>query len=255
MTLNTAETVKSALGNLTTQLGASLVAVIFFLQVTSTLAGNMTGTGLTGTAGTLLSLILFGATVVVALGALRSFESGELEKTHFTENLAIPILRLGGANIVITAFAVLAFAPLGALSSAIGGTGIAEAGAAALIISLTGITVSFAAFFYAVLALCLSLPEIAVKDRRMFKALDSSVQRTRGHKKQMMLALTPVILLYTVSLLVNLGTAGNGLASNPVIIIFTGFLGAVTAVTVYSTLIEFHQRIGEEDGNKEDGFF
>jgi hypothetical protein len=255
MSLDSTEAVKSIFGNLKTELGASLIAVVFFLQVASTISGNMAaGTGITSSLGTLFSLVLFGATVVVALGSLRSFDSGELKKKYFTENLTWPILRLGGANIVITAFAVLAFAPLGALSSFIGGTGIAEAGAAALIIGLTGITISFAAFFYAVLALCISLPEIAVKESRMFEALDSSVQKTRGEKKSMIIALIPVIVLYTLNLVTALGTTGNGLASNPVIVIFTGLIGSVTAVTVYATLVEFHQRIGEDETD-DDGFF
>lgn len=256
MALDTAETVKAVLGNLTTELGASLVAAIFFLQVASTITGNIaTGTGLTSILGTLVSVVLFGATVVVALGSLRSFNSGELEKEYFTDNLTWPIIRLAGANIVITAFAVLAFVPLGVLSSFIGGTAIAEAGAAAIIVGLTGITLSFPAFFYAVLALCLSLPEVAVKNRRMFEALDSSVQRTKGQKKYMTLALTPVIVLYSLNLLLTLGTSGNNLTSNPVIIVLTGLLGSLTAVTVYSTLVEFHQRIGEKEENEDNSFF
>jgi hypothetical protein len=248
MTLDTAETVKAVLGNLTTELGASLVAAIFFLQVAGTVTGNMAaGSGLMSGLATVFSLVIFGATVIVALGSFRSLDSGELDKKHFTENLTWPILRLAGVNIVITAFAVLAFAPLAPLSSFIGGSALAEAGAAALIVGIAGIAVSFAAFFYAVLALSLSLPEVAVKDRRMFKALDSSVQRTKGYKKQMLLALSPVIVLYLLNLLITLGSSGTGISSNPVIIIITGFLGSVTAVTVYSTLVEFHQRIGEDE--------
>jgi len=250
MTLDISKTVKSILGNLATKTGAFLIAVVFFLQVANTVTGGLTsGGGITAVLGTVLSIVFFGATIVVALGAFRSLNSGELEKEHFTDNLTWPILRLAGVNLVITAFAVLAFVPLAPLSNAIAGGNLANAGTAAALVGLAGLLVSFAAFFYAVLALALSLPEVAVRNNRMFEALDNSVQKTKGHKKQMMIASIPVIILYTVSLLVNLGASNAEISSNPVVIIVSGLLGSLTAVTVYSTLIELDREIdGGSDG-------
>ncbi|PSG98748.1 MAG: hypothetical protein BRC29_01310 [Nanohaloarchaea archaeon SW_7_43_1] len=250
MTLGISKTVKSILGNLVTQTGAFLVATVFFLQVANTVTGTLTSSGgITAILGNVLSLVLFGATIVVALGAFRSLNSGELEKKHFTDNLTWPIIRLAGVNLVITAFAVLAFVPLAPLSNAVAGGNLANAGTAAVLVGVAGLLVSFAAFFYAVLALALSLPEVAVRNNRMFEALDNSVRKTKGHKKQMMAASVPVIILYGVSLLVNLGASNAEISSNPVVIIVSGLLGSLTAVTVYSTLIELDREInGGKDG-------
>jgi hypothetical protein len=252
MSLEAKEAVKSAFQNLKTEVGAALIALIFFIQVSGTLTGSLSaGGGLAGTFGALLSLVLFFATAVVALGSLRSLDEGKLEKEYFTENLTRPIIRLAGANIVILAFSVLAFTPLGALSAFVSGSALSGATSAALIIEITGIAISLTVFFYIILALCLSLPEIAVKNSRMFQALDSSVQRTRGHKKQMMLALTPLVALQMVSLLIN--TASGSPVSSPISVIVSGVIGAVVTAGIYSLLIEFHQRIGE--GEEDDGFF
>lgn len=243
MGLDPKDTVKSILGSLKTEVGITLIAVLFSLQVFNIISGTLAAsTGLVSALGFVLSLAVTATTLVVAIGAFRALDSGELEKEYFTENLVWPILRVAGSNIVMTAFAAIALIPiLPARSLLAGAAGMGMVGTALGVLSLL---VGLWAFFYALLSLSVSLPEIVVEDNRLFESLDNSIQRTHGDRAGMFVALLPLLVLYTANLALTVAAgAGGTLETNPIMMIGSGLLGSITAVTAYSTLVEYNKRL------------
>ncbi|MFB6158504.1 MAG: hypothetical protein ABEJ95_02470 [Candidatus Nanohalobium sp.] len=213
MAVNISDAVKNTFGSLKTGVGKKLVGVFFLIQLL-----NLGATYLTGLEGSLLtmlgglgSVIVGLAGIVVTIGGLRSFRSGELEKDNFTDNLVWPIIRITGVNVVTAVFAYAAAAVfiIPAIMSIFGGATGATSGLSALssigvtdlLLGLAGGVLGIAAAAYVTVTLLLAQPLIAIDNRRMFQALDESVQRTRGNKISILLTGIAVTAVYLVALL------------------------------------------------------
>lgn len=255
MALDTGDTVKSTFGSLKTDAGMKVLGLLFVVQLVnmgSSYLGTM-GTGAAALSG-LIALTATVAMILITVGAFRSFDSGEVRSEQYTSNILWPVIRITGANLVTSVFAYgLALVALLPAILAGGLTGIGmSAGMAAggslltAALGLIGLVLGASVFFYIFLMLTVSIPMIAVEDNRIFQALDRSIQRTKGEKLSMFLALLPVGLLYIlgVGLILASGTPMQT-QLNPAMILVSSAVTALTGTLVFSLLNQYHQRLPE----------
>lgn len=195
---------RNSFSGLKSGVGKKIVGIFFAVQLL-----HFGGTVLTRQELTLagVSVTVFAAvlSIVATIGALRAFREGELKREMFTENILATIGRILGANLTNAVFAygvaMLLLAPavyLAALSGITAASGLSGASAAVLVALGVGGILGVGAAAYIAVAFLLAQPLIAIDDRRMFQALDESIQRTKGERLSIFLALAILFLGYTV---------------------------------------------------------
>lgn len=256
MALDAVDTIKSTFGSLKTDAGMKVLGLLFVLQLVnlgSTYLGTM-GTGMM-VISALLSLGVAAGMLLITVGAFRSFDSGEVNSEQYTSNIVWPLIRITGANAVTTIFAygvaLLALLPV-ILAGGLAGAGMSAIGSVAgssiigLVLGLAGLVLGVTAFFYIFLMLTVSIPMISVEGNRIFEALDRSVQRTKGEKTSMFLALLPVGLTYLVGFGVVIALSGPSTQTvGPGVAVLISAVTAVTATLFFSLLNQYHQRLPE----------
>jgi hypothetical protein len=209
MKLDVLDTIKSSFSRIGSRATLAVVGASILLGLV-VLLGLGAGSALmtmSGILGSLVMIVTFGVYITglasVSVGALRAFNQEDFSKEMFTDNIAWPFLRMTGSHIVIQAFmftvayallypALLAgMAGSGIMSMA--STGISTTGTGAAIGAGAGLAgvLAFALILYVLSALLLSLPRIAVDNKRLFQALDESVQSTKGNRTRIIAALLP----------------------------------------------------------------
>ncbi|MFQ3275548.1 MAG: hypothetical protein ACI9LV_000352 [Candidatus Nanohaloarchaea archaeon] len=255
MSLNVTDTVKSTFGSLKTETGMKVLGLMFAVQLVNMAASMMLEMGaMASVAGGVLTFAAAIAGIVITVGALRSFDTETISREQYTENLLWPVIRLTGANVVTTILAygiavvallpaVLAAVALGAGTSV--GTGaLAGAGLPVALLGVAGFIAGIAAFLYIFLTLVVSMPMVAADDRRMFEALDKSIQRTKGSKFSMFLSILPIGVVYLigVGIIIALAPSPGGSLSAP-FAVAASVVSSLVAVLMYSLLNQYHQRL------------
>jgi len=259
MALDAVDTIKSTFGSLKTDAGMKVLGLLFLVQLVNMGSAflGQASSGMMVISG-LVSLVAAIAMILITVGAFRSFDSEEVSSDQYTQNILWPLVRITGANLVTTIFAyglaLIALLPV-ILAGALTGAGLSSMGAGSLAgggifmaaLGLAGLVLGAAAFFYIFLMLTVSIPMISVEDNRIFEALDRSVQRTAGEKASMFLAALPVGLFYLVGVgfILASGATGTGQTANPVMILVSSAVTALTATLFFSLLNEYHQRLPE----------
>jgi len=258
MALDAINTIKSTFGSLKTGVGMKILGLLFVVHLVNmgTTYFSTMGTGMMIVSG----LISLTAAAVLLLITVRSFDSGELTKDQYTNNIVWPLIRITGANAVTTIFAygVALFAlPPVVLVSVLAGAGLSSLGAGAVaggsilsaLLGIAGLVLAIGAFFYLFLMLTVSVPMIAIEDNRIFEALDRSVQRTKGEKISMFLAALPVGLIYFIGIIplaAMAPTTGSTATSvSPVLVLLTSVVTAVSGTLFFSLLNQYHQALPE----------
>ncbi|WP_414837653.1 hypothetical protein ACK3SF_05280 [Candidatus Nanosalina sp. VS9-1] len=205
MAVNALDILKHAFGSLKTPVGQKVVGLFFLVQALN-IGGTLlmeSGSGTMIGISVALSLVAALVGVISTIGGLRAFREGEFSKEMFTENLVWPFGRILGANITtaILAYAlgflfILPAGILAMLSGAATPSGVAASGGLTMILGILGLIMGLGAFFYVTVALILSQPLLAIDDRRLFQALDESIQRTKGHRSSIFVALLGLVLVY-----------------------------------------------------------
>jgi hypothetical protein len=179
----------------------------------------------------------------ISVGALRAFDEKDFSKEMFTENILWPFLRMTGSNIVtqafiFTAFYILAYplllggTAIGAGALLAGGPGLGALGAVAGVALAIAVIVGL----YAMAALSLSLPRIAVNDTRLFEGLDESVQSTKGDRPRIIATILPA------GIFVAIAAAGIFSGGIPGLAIY--LIGVLLAALYYlSLLTELNTRL------------
>lgn len=208
MTLDILDTVRSAFGRIASKATLGVVGVTLALLLIVGGLGILAG-ALTSVSAVLGSLVALAAVATyiagaasLTVGSMRAFDEKDFRKEMFTDNIFWPFLRMTGANITTQAFVFMAayFILYPLLLVSIGGSVAMSAGSAALggattaLIGVGGAIVALIAL-YVLSALLLALPRIAVNDRRMFRALDESVQATSGKRLKVIATLLPFAVL------------------------------------------------------------
>ena len=204
--VNAVDLLRTSFGSLKTPVGQKLVGVFFVIQLlnfgSSYITELSTSTMMTG-ASVALGLVATVLGVAATIGGLRSFRDGELDRENFTDNLLWPFGRILGANLTAGIFAyALAFVFLGpaillaATSGITSLSGLTGAGAGILALGAIGAILGLAAFIYVSVMLMLAQPFIAIDDRRMFQALDKSIQKTKGDRLSIFAALLGILAVY-----------------------------------------------------------
>lgn len=249
MGIDVADTVKSTFGSLNTATGLKVIGLLFVIQLANMLSTTLytagTAAALLGGVVTVLSVI---AALFVAVGALRSLDSGSFRKEQYLEHVTWPATRLIGANLVTGLFAygigALIALPIAAIAS-LTGMGVVTTGSLlGTVLTAVALGLGAAAFVFILLTLVASLPMVATGDRRMFEALDLSVQRTHGNRNSMFLALLPVIALYIAGALIMVMAPLQG-TYTALAGAVSALIGSVVAVAFLSLLTEYDQRLPE----------
>lgn len=259
MSIDIVDTLKSAFGSLNTDTGRKVVGLLLGLQVLNlTVVSLQAGGFALAAASAVLQLALGIIGLIVTLGVLRSFSSMSLEKEQYTENLLWPVIRYFGANTSTTLFA-LGIAALGLVPAAIAAAGVTGVGAIApqmvtgasiigVLIGLVGGVLGVALFAYIYSTLVVSLPMIAADDKRLFEALDTSIQRTKGSRMALVASLVLLILVFLSAVVAGgILVAVLGMVSERVagILAFAGYLlvSALFSASFLSLLTEFNERL------------
>lgn len=211
MALDVSEAISTAFGSLKTEVGKKLIGIFFLIQVInfgSTYLANLGNTAVT-TIALLLTLGTSLASIAATIGGLRSLREEETQKEFFTSNLIRPFGRTLGANITTAAFAYTAglifLLPVfiavlgGSLAASSLGASLSGAGLIGIGLALIGGLLGIAAFTYVTVTLIVAQPLIAIDDKRMFQALDESIQRTKGNRLKIFLAGLVTTLIYGIS--------------------------------------------------------
>lgn len=205
MALNALDILKHAFGSLKTPVGQK-VAGLFFLVQAMNIGGTLlmeSGSSTMVGISVALSLAAGLVGVVATIGGLRAFREGEFSREMFTENLVWPFGRILGANLTTAVLAyalgflfILPAGVLAMLSGAASASAIASTGGLTMILGILGMIMGLGAFFYVTVSLILSQPLLAIEDKRLFQALDESIQRTKGYRSSIFVALLGLVLAY-----------------------------------------------------------
>jgi hypothetical protein len=249
MELDIVDTVLSSFSRLSSRATLGVVGAGLAL-ILAVGAGAMAGGALMSTSsilGGLVMLVTFAVYIAgiasISVGALRAFDKEDLSKGMFTENILWPFLRITGANIVTQAFmltiAYILIYPLllvgmmgaGAMSMASTGLG-AGMGLAGGIVGIIALSL----ILYILATLTISVPRIAINDKRLFQALDESVQSTKGNRLRVIATLLPFAALIAVAFA---GTFTGGLLGIAI------YLVSVLVASLYflSLLTELNTRL------------
>jgi hypothetical protein len=254
MALDAINTIKSTFGSLKTGVGMKILGLLFVVQLVNmgTTYFSTMGTGMMIVSG-LISLTAAAVLLLITVGAFRSFDSGELTKDQYTNNIVWPLIRITGANAVTTIFAygvaLFALLPVVLVSVLAGAGAVAGGSILSALLGIAGLVLAIGAFFYLFLMLTVSVPMIAIEDNRIFEALDRSVQRTKGEKISMFLAALPVGLIYFIGIIplaAMAPTTGSTATSvSPVLVLLTSVVTAVSGTLFFSLLNQYHQALPE----------
>ena len=188
--------------------------------------------------------------VIPTIGGLRSLREEEVKLEYFKENLLWPFGRIAGANLItgilayIVAFIFLGPALLIAATSGITSiTGLASANAGVLALAGIGGLLGLAALIYVSVMLILAQPFIAIDDRRMFEALDKSIQDTKGNRLNILMALLGYLLVY-LALTVLFGLSTLVAPEAVVSLLITVVLSPLLAPVMLKILEEFSRELG-----------
>lgn len=215
MSLDIIDTISSAFSRLSSK--ASLGLIGFLLGLMLVVGAGSIAAGAASTVSTALA-VLIGVAVGIAyiaglasftVGSFRAIDQQSLEKEQFTENIVWPFLRMTGSNIVLQSFILMAvyLVMYPALLLGLGASGLMSMGAETMpelgatayaALGLGGVLTALAAL-YVLAALALSLPRIAISDKRMFQSLDESVQATSGLRLKVIATMIPFAALTTIA--------------------------------------------------------
>jgi hypothetical protein len=239
MALDAINTIKSTFGSLKTGVGMKILGLLFVVQLV-----NM-GTGMM-----IVSVLISPAVLLlIMVGALRSFDSGELTKDQYTNNIVWPLIFAYGVALFALPPVVLVSVLAGAGLSSLGAGAVAGGSILSALLGIAGLVLAIGAFFYLFLMLTVSVPMIAIEDNRIFEALDRSVQRTKGEKISMFLAALPVGLIYFIGIIplaAMAPTTGSTATSvSPVLVLLTSVVTAVSGTLFFSLLNQYHQALPE----------
>ena len=216
MALSVTGAIKTAFGSLKSDVGQKLVGLFFLIQAVNFGSGLLIESASMGlqAAGALVMIAAGIASIAATIGALRSFREEALERSFFTSNLLKPFARTLGANITTVVFAYLiaivlalpaylvALGGISASSVAAGSVStLSGIGAAGIVLAAIGVILGIAGFAYVTISLILSQPLIAIEDKRMFQALDESIQRTKGSRLGILLSIVAVFVVYLVAVI------------------------------------------------------
>jgi len=211
MTLEVLQTVKSSFDRIASK--ASLGVAGLTIGLIAIVMGGATLTGISvalspvlgAVVGMLTAAAYIGGLVSLSVGSLRAFDQKTVTKEMFTENIIWPFLRITGSNIVLQAFALtvaylvlypailLIFGATGMMQGTMtGAPQLGDAAIAGLGVS-GGITAILVLYVFA--ALSIALPRIAISDKRIFQALDESIQATKGSRLQIAATILPFAAL------------------------------------------------------------
>lgn len=224
MKLELTDTVLSSFDRVASKATAGLIGIGIALGALIT-AGVGTGVAVGGSISMLIyavtALVYLAGVAVLTVSSFRAFDQQDLGKEMFTENIIWPFLRMMGCNIVIQSFAftvlyLIAYPLLlvgGASSYLLMGAAGTGTGMSPMLIAggLAAGIIFIGILLYIMAALTLSLPRISINDRRMFEALDESVQATSGNRAKIIAAFLPVAIFI-----------GGGMAS---IVLIEGLAG------------------------------
>lgn len=238
--LDLKDTVLSSFERIASKATAGILAagLVLGLLVAVGFGGGTMLTSMSGVLGGLMmaftALVYVAGAAVIGVGAFRAYDAQDIEKEMFTENILWPFLRMTGANIVLQSFIMTAMYLVAYPLLLIGGLGSSLLMGSAMTTGLgAGVSVIAAVLGVAVVALVLyiaaaltlALPRITVDDRRMFQALDESVQSTRGNRPRIMLGYLPIAVLI-----------GAGIAA----MILVGGIAGASAYIVLAAISSFY---------------
>lgn len=253
--VNAVDLLRKSFGSLKTPVGQKLVGLFFVIQLLNfgssyitELSASTTLMGLSVALGLVATVLGIAATI----GGLRSFRAGGFERENFTENLLWPFGRILGANLTAGVFAYLVTflfigpAALVAVTSGISSvSGLTGAGIGVLALGAIGVILGLAAFIYVSVTLMLAQPFIAIDDRRMFEALDASIQRTKGSRLSIFTALLGFIAAY-IALLAIAGTVSLATPEIVAQALSSVVLGSVMAPVGLKFLEQLSKELSED---------
>lgn len=236
MAVNALDILKHAFGSLKTPVGQKVAGLFFLVQALNIGSSLMieSGSGMMAGVSVAVSLLAALIGIVATIGGLRAFREEEFSREMFTENLVWPFSRILGANITSAVLAyglgVVFLLPAGLLAMLAGVSspeGVAATGGLPLVLGILGLVMGLGAFFYVTVTLVLSQPLVAIDNKRMFQALDESVQRTKGYKSSIFIAFVGLVLAYLAGIAV-LGVLGTVLPG------FISALGLLILVPLFT---------------------
>ncbi|QGA80003.1 glycerophosphoryl diester phosphodiesterase membrane domain-containing protein [Candidatus Nanohalobium constans] len=218
MKLDIVDTVLSSFNRIASK--ASLGVIGFMIALLVILGAGFTAGAALMTVSTILGGAVMALTLIgyivgaaaLSVGTFRAFDQKDISKSMFTENILWPFLRMTGANITIQAFAFTAayllIYPLlliGVLGGSMAGLGSSSsaaslAGAGTGLLAIGGILglISLGIILYLLATLIISVPRITVDDKRLFQALDESVQSTKGNRARIIATILPFVVLLVI---------------------------------------------------------
>jgi hypothetical protein len=218
MKLDITDTVLSAFSRIASRATLGVIGAmiaLFLVLGAGFVAGGALMTVSTFLGGAVMALTFIGyiaGAASLGVGMFRAFDQKDFSKEMFTENILWPFLRLTGTNITIQAFAfTVAYVLLyPILLTGLLGSSVASLGSATGASGLTGMSagllaglgvaglISLGLILYLVATLILLVPRIAVDDKRLFQALDQSVQSTKGNRLRIIATLLPFVALLVI---------------------------------------------------------
>ena len=221
MKLDIIDAILSGFNRITSKATLGVIGVmiaLFLIVLIGSVGGGalMTVSSILGGLVLLLTAIAYIAGAAsLSVGTFRAFDQKDFKTEMFTDNIVWPFLRVTGANLTIQAFAftiaylliypILAIGLLGgsaaSLTAATGATsGLGSLTGGLLIgVGLAGL-VSLGIILYLLAALIISVPRITVDDKRLFQALDESVQTTKGNRIRMIATIAPIFVLFAAGI-------------------------------------------------------
>lgn len=254
MSLDIIDTISSTFSRVASKASLGIAAYAIGLLLVIFLGGGAAGaaatvsTALAAIIGIVVALVYVAGLASLTVGSLRAFDEKNVDKGMFTENIAWPFLRMMGSNIVLQSFIFTAIYLIAypAMILTLGASGMMAAGAmgttpqlgtagyAAL--GLAGGLVAITAL-YVLATLSLSLPRIAVNNKRMFQSLDESVQATKGSRLKIIAALIPFAVMLTVAVIALA-------ALNPIVgFLVYVILGIISGLYWLALLTELNDRL------------
>jgi len=250
MKLDVLDTVKSSLSRIGSRATLGVIGASILLGLAMLLGFGAGGALMTmsGILGGLVMVVTVGVYIAglasISVGSLRAFDQEDFSKDMFTDNIFWPFLRMTGSHIVIQAFMFTVVYALiyPALLAGMAGSGMMSMAATGM--STTGIGTAIGAFagligvfalaivLYILSALLLSLPRIAVDNRRLFQALDESVQSTKGNRPRIIATLLPFAVFMAAAFA---GIFSGGLIGGAIYLVSV-FLGLVYLLSLLTEL-------------------
>lgn len=215
MKLDVIDTIMSGFDRIASKATLGVIGVMIALLIL--LGGGFAIGGFLMTVSTILGGAVMAITFIgyilgaasLGVGMFRAFDQKDFKTEMFTENIIWPFLRLTGANITIQSFAlaityilvypIMLIGLLGgsaaSLTAATGTSNFTGMGAGLIAgLGLAGL-ISLGIILYLLATLILSVPRITVDDKRLFQALDESVQTTKGNRIRIIATLVPIVVL------------------------------------------------------------